>query len=251
VAVDVDRTGRGDVTLTLRLDPEALATLGLADASPDEVVARLETALTDAGWLPAGGGETVRNIASYREEDDGTRVIATTKRFDNTDQLAAIIDAPRDLRGIAVDPTVYDGLPDLPAAAPLLNEFTFRLGSGTGDNPGFNLFARGGVGQIGEQTCLGGRATGVSALLREGLALEYRFRLPGGPGETNAGETSGNEAVWALRYEDCPPLRADAGGGSSSTLVNGVILAALAGFLVVVFALRALRRRRAARHAGP
>ena len=53
----------------------------------------------------------------------------------------------------------------------------------------------------------------------------YRFRLPGGPGSTNADETPAGDNLWIARYGDCPPLRASSGGGSSSTLVNGLILA--------------------------
>ena len=80
--------------------------------------------------------------------------------------------------------------------------------------------------------------------MRDSLEITYRFRLPGGPGSTNADETPAGRNLWIARYGDCPPLRASSGGGSSSTLVNGVILAVLTGFLALVFGLRALRRRR-------
>jgi len=170
------------------------------------------------------------------------------QEFDNVDQLSRIMDAPRSLRAVAGDGATADalfaGLPDLPRTAPLLNEFSFRLGSGTGDNPGFNLFARGGVGDIGQQTCQGDRAQGFSKTLRDALEIEYRFRLPGGPGSTSAPESSGADNLWKLRYEDCPALQAESGGGSSSTLVNGVILGALTAFLVAVFLVRGVKRRR-------
>lgn len=247
-AVQMDRDGRGTVTLTLRMDRDALQTLGLSADDTDAIGARLEPMLADGNWFPAGSGDPVRNLFAVTTADDGSVSLATQKRFDNVDGLRRIIDQPRDIASLAGEGTGLDGLlaglPDLPGTAPLLNEFSFRLGDGTGDNPGFNLFARGGVGDIGQQTCQGGRATGYSKTLRDALEVEYRFRLPGGPGATNATESSGSDNVWRIRYEDCPALQAESGGGSSSTLVNGIILGALSAFLVVVFLIRGLRRRR-------
>lgn len=254
VTVEADRDGRGTVTLTLRMDGDALQTLGLTADDPDAIAARLEPLLSDGSWFPAGSGDQVRNIFAVSTADDGSVALSTAKRFDNVDQLRRIIDAPRDIRALAGDGTgldaVFAGLPDLPETTPLLNEFSFRLGDGTGDNPGFNLFARGGVGDIGQQTCQGDRATGFSKTLRDALEIEYRFRLPGGPGATNATEPSGSDNVWRIRYEDCPALQAESGGGSSSTLVNGIILGALSALLVLIFLLRGLRRRRNRRSAS-
>ncbi|MFN8122527.1 MAG: hypothetical protein U0237_08875 [Thermoleophilia bacterium] len=248
MTVQMDRDGRGTVTLTLRMDRDALQTLGLSADDTDAIGARLEPMLADGNWFPAGSGDTVRNVFAVNTADDGSVSLSTAKRFDNVDQLRRIVDERRDVRALAGEGTGLDalfaGLPDLPGTAPLLNEFSFRLGDGTGDNPGFNLFARGGVGDIGQQTCQGDRATGYSKTLRDALEIEYRFRLPGGPGATNATESSGSDNVWRIRYEDCPALQAESGGGSSSTLVNGVILGALSAFLVMVFLVRGLRRRR-------
>ena len=151
---------------------------------------------------------------------------------------------PRPLAGIAPDAATLAALTDLPAKAPLLNAVDIHLGNGSGDNPGFDLFARGGVGEIGQETCAGNDIVGFGRTMRSSFEFNYRFRLPGGPGSTNANETPGGRNVWVARYGDCPPLQASSGGGSSSTLVNGIILAILAGFLVIVFGLRALRRRR-------
>ena len=246
--VEMDRDGRGTVTLDLRMDASALQTLGLSADDPDAIGARLEPLLDDGGWFPAGGGETVRNVFAVSRSDDGTVTLATAKRFDNVDQLKRIIDHPRRVRALAGEglglESIFLGLPDLPQQTPLLNEFSFRLGDGTGDNPGFNLFARGGVGDIGEQTCQGDRAQAFSKTLRDALEIVYRFRLPGGPGATNATENSASDNVWRIRYEDCPALQAESGGGSSSTLVNGVILGALSAFLIIIFLVRGLRRRR-------
>ncbi len=103
------------------------------------------------------------------------------------------------------------------------------------------------MGDIGQETCAGNDVVGFGRSLRDALLIRYRFRLPGGPGTTNADETPAGDNVWVARYGDCPPLQASSGGGSASTLVNGLILAGLTGLLMIVFALRAVRRRRGAR----
>jgi len=248
MTVEMDRDGRGTVTLTLRMDQSSLQTLALSADDPEAVGARLEPLLDDGGWFPAGGGESVRNTFSVSTSDDGSLTLSSVKRFDNVDQLTRIVDHPRNLRALTGEglglESIFLGLPDLPQQTPLLNEFSFTLGDGTGDNPGFNLFARGGIGDIGEQTCQGNRAQGFSRTLRDALEIEYRFRLPGGPGATNATESSASDNVWRIRYEDCPALQAESGGGSSSTLVNGIILGALSAFLIMVFLVRGIRRRR-------
>lgn len=241
VDVDVNREGRGTVSLRLQLDPEAQAALGLpADADPAVAAERFAPLLSDAGW---SGGES--QIAATRDPGSGDLVLETQHLVDSTAQLGDILSLDRPISAIPADPSALSGLTDLPKEAPLLNAFDFHLGKGSGDNPGFNLFARGGVGDIGQETCAGDSITGFGRSLREALSIRYRFRLPGGPGSTNADQTPAGQNVWAARYGDCPPLQASSGGGSSSTLVNGLILAGLTGLLLLVFALRAIRRRRA------
>jgi hypothetical protein len=240
VNVDVDRDGRGSVDLRLALDAEAQEALGLSPTEdPDVAAERFAPLLADGGW---SGGDS--QIAATRDDDTGELVLETSHAVDSTDQLDDVLSYPRRLSGIAPDGASLAALTDLPATAPLLNAFDFRLGEGSGDNPGFDLFARGGVGEIGQETCAGDDIVGFGKTMRDSLEFTYRFRLPGGPGSTNADETPAGRNLWRARYGDCPPLRASSGGGSSSTLVNGVILAVLAGFLGLVFGLRALRRRR-------
>jgi hypothetical protein len=245
VDVDLDREGRGTLTLRLTLDPAAQAALGIpADEDPADTAARFAPLLPDGGWSGGDGQIEVR-----RDDGTGTLVLETRHLVDSPSQLDDLLSLPRPIAGIAPDESTLAALPDLPAEAPLLNAFDFSLGGGSGDNPGFDLFARGGVGEIGQETCAGDDVVGFGRSLRDALEITYRFGLPGGPGSTNADETPGGDNVWVARYGDCPPLQASSGGGSSSTLVNGLILAGLAGLLVVIFAMRGIRRRRAHRGA--
>jgi hypothetical protein len=240
VEADIDRDGRGSVTLRLTMDTEAQEALGLAaDADPAEAAARFAPLLGDGGWASGDA-----QIAATRDEDTGELVLETTRLVDSTDQLDEILSFGRPIAQIAPDASTLSALPGLPPEAPLLNAVDLRLGDGSGDNPGFDLFARGGVGEIGGDTCAGDDVVGFARSLRDALEIRYALKLPGGPGSTNADETPRGENVWLARYGDCPPLQASSGGGSSSTLVNGVILAGLTGLLLVIFALRAIRRRR-------
>ncbi len=243
VDVELDRKGRGSVGLRLALDRPAQEALGLsAGADPADAAQRFAPLLVDSGWM-AGDGQ----IAATRDAASGQLVLETERPVDSPAQLDEVLSLDRPIGLIGPDPATLAALTDLPATAPLLNAVDFRLGSGSGDNPGFGLFARGGVGDIGQETCSGGSVSGFGRSLRDALQVQYRFKLPGGPGSTNADQTPAGENVWVARYGDCPPLQASSGGGSSSTLVNGIILAGLTGLLVIVFASKALRRRRGAR----
>jgi hypothetical protein len=240
INADIDRDGRGTVTLRLALDRDAQSALGIStDDDPQVAAVKFAPMLTDGGW---SGGDT--QIAATRDADSGELVLETSHPIDSIDQLQALLSLPRPISQIAPDQSTLAALPDLPAESPLLNAVDARLGHESGDNPGFDFFARGGVGDIGEQTCKGNATVGFGRSLRDALHITYRFRLPGGPGDTNADETPAGQNVWRAQYGDCPPLQASSGGGSSSTLVNGLILAVLAGIIMIVFALRGLRRRR-------
>ncbi len=244
--VEIDREGRGSVELSLALDRAAQAALGLGQApAPVEVAERFEPLLVEGGWTGGDAGP----IEAGLDDRTGEVVLSTRHEVDSVRQLEAIMRQERPIVVIAPDRATRDALPGLPTAAPLLNAWQFRLGEGTGDNPGFELFARGGVGEIGSETCQGDDVSGFGRTLRDALSIAYRLTLPGGPGSTNADDTPGGDNLWRFRYQDCPALQASAGGGGSSTLVNGVILAGLSGFILVVFLLRALRRRRARRAA--
>ena len=240
VSMEVDRDGRGDLDLSLTVDRSAQAALGFGEApGTDEVAERFEALLVEGGWNGGDDGP----IAAELDDRTGEIKLRTSHKVDSVRQLERLMDASRPIGTIAPDAAALAALPGLPAAAPLLNAWQFRLGEGTGDNPGFEVFGRGGVGEIGSDTCQGDDVEGFGRTLREALAISYRFTLPGGPGRTNADETPGGDNIWRFRYQDCPALQATAGGGSSSTVVNGIILAALSAFILLVFALRSLRRR--------
>jgi hypothetical protein len=242
LAAAVDREGQGDVSLRLALDEAAQGALGFApDADPRELALRFEPLLVEGGWI----GDDAGPISAARDGRTGEVVLTTRHLVDSPRQLTAVLSERRPIAGLAPDEASLAALPGLPPDAPLLEDVTFRLGEETGDNPGFLLFARGGVGEIDGETCRGDTVEGFGRSLRDALQISYRFRLPGGPGATNANETPSGDNLWVLRFQDCPALRAESGGGSSSTVVNGAILGILGGLLVVIFAVRAVRRRRA------
>ena len=239
VSTDVEPNGDGQLRLELHLDQQAQAYLGItSEADVPRVVEKRFPWIREAdGWSEV---RTSRDSA-------GLLTLTTTHGFDDVDTLKELMDQERPLNPIAGDPQVIDSIPDMPHTSPLLNDFTFRLGSGDPPDPGFSLFAQGGVGDVPDFTCGGNTidaAGGTAAALRQSLGFNYRFRLPAGPGDTSADNTSGGVNSWSFRFGDCPRITADSGsGGSSSKLVNGLILAALAGFILLVLGLRALRGR--------
>jgi len=240
VQTQVNSGGDGQVRLELHLDKQAQAQLGIASTAdvPRVVAQRFPWVREADGW----------SEVQAAPDSAGNLTLTTTHAFDDVDTLKALMSDKRSLDAIAGSPQIINSIQDMPHAAPLLNDYTFRLGSGKPPNPGFNLFAQGGVGDVPDFTCSGEKIIpegGTAAQLRESLSFNYRFRLPGGPGNTSADATPGGVNTWAFPFGDCPRISADTGGGgSSSTVVNGLILAAAAGFILIVLGLRALRRRR-------
>ena len=106
-------------------------------------------------------------------------------RSNSISQLEDLLSLPRPISQIAPDPSTLAALPDLPAQTPLLNAVDARLGTESGDNPGFDFFARGGVGDIGEATCKGDGTVGFGRSLRD--ALHITLPLP------PAGRAGGHE----------------------------------------------------------
>lgn len=251
VDVEMDREGAGRLVASLSVDAEGAAELGLVGS--DEDVARAALGLfpwlaADPGWV-ASDDQPGRHIAVQRDEG-GSVAISSRHAFESVPQMRALLTEARPLATVPRADTVDD----LAAAVPFINALTFTLGDATGDFPGFDLFARGGVGELQQATCSGNRllqAGSVETRLRQGFEIVYRFTLPGGPGRTNADDVrSGRTAEWSHRFGDCPAIRATSGGGSSSTLINGIILAVASVLIGLVLVLRAFRRRVAKAHAS-
>ncbi|MEW6581455.1 MAG: hypothetical protein AB1416_01670 [Actinomycetota bacterium] len=247
VDAEIDREGVGRVDVTLALDEEAQQALGFTPGRDPVAVARqIAPWLDEPGW--AAPGEVGGPVAVQREES-GMLVLSTRHAVGSVAELQALLSARRSLERLPR----HDEVTDLPRGAPLVNALTVKLGERTGDFPGFDLFARGGVGELLQATCSGDRLLrdgGLDALLRRSVELRYRFTLPGGPGETNADEIRGGRtAEWDPLYGDCPAISARSGGGSSSTLINGVILGVASALILLVLGLRGLRGRRERRAA--
>jgi hypothetical protein len=239
----LDANGQGRLDLTLELDPQAVSALGLAGFESPETVAEREFPwlVTEAGW--SSGTEGGGSVAVSREPAGGM-VLKTTHALGSTNDLRALLAAPRDITRIPG----HDAVTELPVQTPLLNSLVLSVEREDGDTT-FSLVGRAGVGSLEQAPCSGSSLDtrgGPDALLRGGgLRFDYRFTLPDGPGSTNANEIIDDRtAQWLFRYGDCPLIRARSGGSSSSAPINGIILAGAA--LVVLFALslRALRRRR-------
>lgn len=245
---EIDRKGAGHVDVTLALDQEAQRALGITAGDEAQAALRLFPWLADPGWTaPGGDGE---GPVLVQRDDTGGLSLRTRHAVRSVKELREVLSAPRTLTTLPLHAQVTDLAP----AAPLVNALDLKLGTKTGDFPGFDLFARGGVGGLLAATCSGDRLLargGVDASLRRGLEFAYRFTLPGGPGQTNADEIRGGRtAEWTPRFGDCPAMTATSGGGSSSTLINGVILGIASLIILIVLALRSLRGRRARRTAS-
>ena len=230
--------GDGTLDLRLRLDPEAQRTLGFTglSGSPARRAAQLFPWVNQAdGWRPVESST-----------DGSTLVLTSGHNFSSTDVLEVLMSRKRPLVPIAGNPELLAQIPDMPRTSPLLNDWTFSLGSGEAPNPGFNLFAQGGVGDVPDATCNPSQLQNsrVAMELRGALQLAYQFRLPGGPGNNDANAVDGDLTSWAAQFGDCPRITADTGGSGSGKVLNGLILAGAAGLVLIVLGLRGLRRRR-------
>jgi hypothetical protein len=240
VSNQINPGGDGQVRLELHLDQQAQAQLGIASAAdvPAAVAKHFPWVREADGW----------SQVTAAPDSAGLLALTTTHAFDDLDTLEALMSDRRSLDAIAGDPQIISSIKDMPHTAPLLNDYSFRLGTGKQPEPGYNLFAQGGVGDVPDFTCSGDEITpqgGTAATLREALSFKYQFRLPGKPSSTSADRQAGDTQSWSFPFGDCPRIAADTGGGgSSSKVVNGLILAGAAGFILIVLGLRALRRRR-------
>jgi hypothetical protein len=230
--------GDGSLDLRLKLDPEAQRTLGFTALSgtPAHRAAQLFPWVNEAdGW---------RAVQSSTEGSD--LVLTSGHSFPSTEVLQELMSRKRPLVPIAGNPELLAQIPDMPTTSPLLNDWTFSLGSGHAPNPGFNLFAQGGIGDVPDATCNPSQLQNsrVAMELRGALQFVYEFRLPGGPGNNDANAVDRDLTTWAAHFGDCPRITADTGGSGNGKVLNGLILAGAAGLILIVLGLRGLRRRR-------
>ena len=244
LVVHMKPDGTGTVTLQLALDPDAQAQLGFAGGSdPNQVVKERFpwVANPDSGWTQP----------TFTHEGDRL-VISTSKAFTSADNLKAIVSQMHSVDAIAGSRAVVNSIPDLPHLQPLLNDFSLNFTAASGsDKPSYNLFTQGGVGDVPDATCSGDdllTAGGDAAQLRRALHFVVTMDMPREPRDTSGQVTPSGAVQWRYNYGDCPRITADTAGGSGDTkTLNGAILAVASGFILVVLALRALRRRRGTR----
>ena len=132
VNVDVNRDGRGSVTLRLALDAAAQQAIGLSPSEdPDEAAARFLPLLADGGWSGGDG-----QIAATRDDETGELVLETRHQIESTDQLDDVLSYPRRLDGLAPDAATLVALTDLPADGAPAQRLRLPAGRGQRRQPG-------------------------------------------------------------------------------------------------------------------
>ena len=247
--ITMNRDGAGTVTVRAGLDAEAQQYLNLpAGASGDEIAAKIAPWATAAkGWESAGA-----SAVSADRDGSGTLTLQSSHRFVSSQELQRLLGETRQPTAILVK--TGDRPPtDMPADVPLMNAFNVSLTAHDApDPPSFNLFGRGGIGAIATATCSGAaleRGTSTDRALRKSLRFEYVASLPVKPTRTTgtAAKNDPTQVSWNIPFGDCPRISANSTQGSSSAVLNGIILLGAGLFIAVVLLLRGLKGRRARR----
>ena len=115
----------------------------------------------------------------------------------------------------------------------------------------FTIASRGGVGDVLDPICDAASnryvRTRADKALGAGFDMRYTWAMPTAILELSDGATvtSDNQnATWAMPYGKCDLMGLSSAGADDGRFVNGIILGAAVLFLVIVFALRSLARRR-------
>lgn len=121
----------------------------------------------------------------------------------------------------------------------------------------FTLASRGGVGDVLDPICdaPSNRYTKTAAdkALAAGLVFRYTWAMPTAILELSDGaavSSNNATATWTMPYGECALMELSSVGADDGRFVNGLILGAAIGFLLIVFALRSLRHRRRASAGG-
>jgi hypothetical protein len=232
VAVDVERSGAGVVTVAVGLDPDAVERL----PSLDDLV--LVDDLDEAGWAVTGPDR----------DDDGTTWYRAEKRFATPEDATAV------LAEISGPDGPFRGLTLRRELAVARTRFEF---AGTVDlTGGLGAFSDAALAQALEGHPLGEPLEAIEARLGEAAAEVFSFelavRMPGNV-HSNAPATEGaspDEVVWSPSLADASPTDVAA---SSEVWRSTTLLALLAAAAAVVLLLAwtvthlVIRRRRGGR----
>lgn len=142
--------------------------------------------------------------------------------------------------------------PRVPLQSLLVDEFTpAYTDRGRRYFPTFSVGSRGGVGDLLEAPCNGASRridfTRADRALQRGLDFTYTWAMPAKIAVHSTGATitgDGYVARWAMPYGSCLRMEVSSAGAEDGRVVNGIILGAAVLFLALVFALRAVSRRR-------
>lgn len=280
--------GGGNLSVELRLDPEAQRAINL----PAQLAAGTFTKfLKTGGEVWSAPGDPTSTFRQTREAD-GTVVLTSVHRLragtgDLTD-LRSVLETSRSLQPILSTTGRYwaapgpgeagttttngtrttttqvtgagepqNGITGLPTAVTLQTllalDFTSAHTDRSGNKvaPTFTVVSRGGVGDVLDPICDAASnryvKTRADKALGAGLDLRYTWAMPTGILEMSEGATvtpDNQNATWAMPYGRCELMELSSAGADDGRFVNGLILGGALLFLLIVFALRSLARRR-------
>jgi hypothetical protein len=287
--------GGGNLSVELRLDPEAQRAINLpAQLSAGTFTQFLKT----GGEVWSAPGDPTSTFRQTREAD-GTVVLTSVHRLragtgDLTD-LRSALDTSRSLQPILsttgrfwaaprpgeADTTTtngtrttsttqvtgagepQNGITGLPPSVTLQTLLASDFTPAHIDRsdrkmaPTFTVASRGGVGDVLDPICDAGSnryvKTRADKALGAGLEFRYTWAMPTGILELSEGAmvTPDNQnATWAMPYGQCTLMELSSAGADDGRFVNGLILGGVLLFLLIVFALRSLARRRGTPDSG-
>jgi len=280
--------GGGNLSVELRLDPEAQRAINLpAQLSAGTFTQFLKT----GGEVWSAPGDPTSTFRQTREAD-GTVVLTSVHRLragtgDLTD-LRSVLETSRSLQPILSTTGRYwaaprpgeagttttngtrttatqvigagepqNGITGLPTAVTLQTLLALDFTPAHIDRsdrkiaPTFTVASRGGVGDVLDPICDAGSnryvKTRADKALGAGLDFRYTWAMPTGILELSEGATvtpDNQNATWAMPYGKCTLMEISSAGADDGRFVNGLILGGAVLFLLIVFALRSLARRR-------